>query len=117
VALVDRDHLGVAAPGHRREDALAEADLGHAGADAADDAGHLAARAERELGAMLVLPLDDENVGEVAADRPDLDDHLAGIRPGRGRLGVFQRRRLTPRARQHRLHRLPLGPPNRSTGG
>src|SRR2546426_7670212 len=51
VALIYGDHFGVPAPGHGRENALAEADLRHAGAEAPDDPRDLAAGTEWRLGA------------------------------------------------------------------
>src|SRR5439155_15987766 len=84
VALIDGHHFRVSTPRHRREDPLAEADFRHARSDATDDPGHLAARAERELGAVLVLALDDQDVGVVAADRPDSNTTSPGFGRGTG---------------------------------
>src|SRR5499426_753087 len=106
VALIDRDHFGVAAPRHRREHALTQADLGHARADPAHDPRDLTARAERWVGAVLILALHDQDVGEVAADGAHLDEDLARVRPRGRRVGVLERRRVAPRAGQHDFHRI-----------
>ena len=106
VALIHRHHFGVTAPRHRREHALAQADLGHPGADPAHDPGDFAPGTERQLGPVLVLALDDQDVGEVAADRADLDDDLARVRPWRRRVRVLERRRVAPRAGHHHFHRI-----------
>ena len=74
--------LRVAAPFEVGDDALAGADARHAGADRADDAGDLVAGAERVGRLDLVFPLDHEDVGEVAPDRPGLDRTWPG--PGSG---------------------------------
>ena len=66
----------------------------------------LAAGTERQLGLVLILALDDQDVGEVAADRADFDDDLTRVRSRSGRVRVLERRRIAPRARQHHFHRI-----------
>ena len=106
VALIHRDRLRVAAPREGCEHALPEADLGHAGAHVAHDPRHFEARAEGELRPVLIGAPHEEDVGKGAADRADVDDDLARLRPGHRHVRVLERRRLAPPARQHRFHRL-----------
>src|SRR5207249_4114409 len=92
VVLVHDDLLGVRAPVHQREDALADADLRDAGAHVADDARHLGARGEGQRRLRLVLALDEQNVREVAADRLDVEqpgvgDDLRRLGPSAGGSG------------------------------
>ncbi len=70
--------LGVTAPRHERDDAIARLDVRDARADGVDDAGHLTAGRERRLGAELILAGDDQRVGEVDAAGLDGDDGLPG---------------------------------------
>src|SRR5439155_46889 len=82
VALIHRDRLRVAAPREGCEHALPESDLGHAGAHVAHDPRHFEARAEGELRPVLIGAPHEEDVGKGAADRADVDDDLARLRPG-----------------------------------
>ena len=70
--------LGIAAGAHLRDGLVAHGDAAHIRRHLRDDAGGLDARHERQLGAMLVEPLDGQHIGEIDAGSLQRDAHGAG---------------------------------------
>ena len=70
--------LGIAARAHARDHALADRHAIDVGGHLGHDSGHLDARHERQLRAMLIEALDGEHIGEVDAGRPYADADGAG---------------------------------------
>ena len=96
--------LGIRAQLDHGEDALALMDSRHLRAHREDDPGHLVPRAEGEGRLHLILALDDQDVGEIAADGLDVDQYLAWIRRRIGNLRVLHLGWLAPLGRDHGFH-------------